>query len=638
MHEWHLGLFLVALDLTAAARGAMPLASGRGLCLLLVGLWLIAKDWRDLHPSTRDSAAWQIGLHRPPPPLRSVRHGDSLPSLAALFVAAVATVNLVWALGPQGSWLDDLLPPVRPLTSIPVFHSVALPAAAALSLCAIALLRRRRAAWAVVLAVLVVLAVVSLLRGFDIREASLSIAGAGALWCGRNAFYVRGPRPFARTLRDVAGLIAASLGSALAFIVLVVHTEPSTATREGVSLALWQTGEPIHLADEAAILPLLLKLLSLTLIVACAYVLFRRPTLGADLPDEDARLSARALVRAQGSDTLAFFKLRRDVRYLFTEDRTAFLAYRVEAGVLVLSGDPVGSRSAFPELLRRACSFAEEHGLRLAAIGVGEQLLPLYRQAGLRSFYLGDEAVVESNRFSLEGRSIRKVRQSVSRLERAGYSVGVAELGTLSADELAELQHVAALWRRGRRERGFSMALGSLRADEHAETLVVTARDRSGTARAFLHFAPVYGRGAVSLAAMCRNPESPNGLTEFLVVRAIELLRERGICELSLNFAAFARLLHEPRGFRERLLGRLVKALNPYFQIESLYRFNAKFVPRWERRYLVYEGRLGFPRAALAAVWAEGQLPRLPPWSGLARARLLPEPRLDERVAATGAR
>jgi lysyl-tRNA synthetase class 2 len=114
----------------------------------------------------------------------------------------------------------------------------------------------------------------------------------------------------------------------------------------------------------------------------------------------------------------------------------------------------------------------------------------------------------------------------------------------------------------------------------------------------------------MSLSFMRRDPSTPNGLMEFLVARAIELLRVRGVEEVSLNFAAFARVLHSPRGRFERLAGRLVSLANPYFQIESLYRFNAKFFPRWEPRYLVFEGALGLPRAALAVMWLEGQLPR----------------------------
>jgi lysyl-tRNA synthetase class 2 len=109
---------------------------------------------------------------------------------------------------------------------------------------------------------------------------------------------------------------------------------------------------------------------------------------------------------------------------------------------------------------------------------------------------------------------------------------------------------------------------------------------------------------------MRRELDTPNGLTEFMVVRGIEALREHGVEEASLNFAAFARLMHSPSGSFERLLGRIVTVFNPYFQIESLYRFNAKFFPRWEPRYLVYQGSLGLPRAGIAAMWAEGQLPK----------------------------
>jgi lysyl-tRNA synthetase class 2 len=97
---------------------------------------------------------------------------------------------------------------------------------------------------------------------------------------------------------------------------------------------------------------------------------------------------------------------------------------------------------------------------------------------------------------------------------------------------------------------------------------------------------------------------------EFLVVAAIEGLRERGIREISLNFATVARWIREPRNVVERGLGRAASALDRYFQVESLYRFNVKFQPRWDPRYLVYEGQLGIARASVAAMWAEGQMPK----------------------------
>ena len=98
-----------------------------------------------------------------------------------------------------------------------------------------------------------------------------------------------------------------------------------------------------------------------------------------------------------------------------------------------------------------------------------------------------------------------------------------------------------------------------------------------------------------------------------MIVEALEAFREREIAEVSLNFAAFARFLRDPASWFERMLARAVTLGNPFFQIESLYRFNRKFQPRWEPRYLLYEGRLGLVRAGIAALLAEGQMPLVTP-------------------------
>ena len=250
-------------------------------------------------------------------------------------------------------------------------------------------------------------------------------------------------------------------------------------------------------------------LLAVTGLVTIAYLIFRPLAAPRSLPDAKVRAAAVDLVCAHGSDTLAYFKLRRDKQYLFSADRRAFLGYRIENGVMLCSGDPVGERASLAGVVREAVGFAERHGLKLAALGVGGDLVSLWEQAGLRAFYIGDEAVVETSKFSLEGRPIRKVRQSVSRLEKAGYRAELHEVGALDEPTLAELEAVSARWRRGAPERGFAMAMDVLGGVEQADSLVVLARDGDGVVRGFLHFVPSYGRAAVSLSAMRREHETP---------------------------------------------------------------------------------------------------------------------------------
>lgn len=608
-HEWQLGV-LILVALGTGALGGLVQDGFTSLLAVVAAAWLIAKDWRDLTRRRRDTGAWRMGLHRPPASLRRFSRAEPLPLLAAVGVAAVAVVNLLSALTPNIRWRGHLLLNVEPLAALHVFHALAVPASIALFVSAYYLYRRRRRALQLAVMLLAALGIFNLLKGLDFEEAAADFALAALLVAGHRSFYVR-HEPVTRraAVLRVPLVMGAAFAVSLALVAAVGHAPFTVDVRETWQLLLWQPG-PLTLHDEAARLDLAVGLIGVAALVMIAYLLFRPLAAPRALPDAEVRAAATELVRLHGSDTLAYFKLRRDKHYLFSDDGQAFLGYRVESGVLVVSGDPVGPPEAVPGLLRALAVFAEQRGLRIAALGVSEQLRPLFEQLGLRALYMGDEAIVETHSFSLEGRAIRKVRQSVSRAEKAGYTTELVEVGDLDDATLATLERLSETWRDGAAERGFSMAMDALRRDDEGDTQLLIARDGEGCVRGYLHFVPSFGRAAASLSLMRRDPEAPNGLTEFMIVKAIEQLRAHGIEEVSLNFAAFARFIHNPRGLLERAAGRLARRADAVFQIERLYRFNAKFFPRWEPRYAMYEGLAALPRVALASLWLEGQIPK----------------------------
>jgi lysyl-tRNA synthetase class 2 len=542
----------------------------------------------------------------------------STPATAALAAAILGAINVASALTPNIRWRGHLLLSFEPVGAMRLFHAFALPAGAALLLVAPYLAKRRRRAWQLAVFLMLLLGALDLLKGLDFEETLITWGTGAALFCAWRSFAVEHD---AITLRSavwrVPVLGACSLAVA-SFAVWATEGHPSwsAVARETGDLLLWHGGplrfrHLIHIHHHAfASAPIGVHLVEIGTLLAMAYVVFRPLARPKALPGPEARAAAAVLVRAHGTDTLSFFKLRADKQLLFSSDRSAFVGYRIEAGVLLLSGDPVGPDEALPELLADVRSFAQARGLKLGGVGASERLRPTYAQLGLRTMYLGDEAIVDLERFSLEGRPIRKVRQSVSRLAKAGFTCELHPVSALDSNTAHEVERVLERGREGAPERGFSMAMDSIRGPQDADTLIMLARDAESTVRGVLHFVPCYGRPAMSLSFMRREPGTPNGLTEFMVVRAIELMRERGLKEMSLNFAAFARWIHSPANRLERGLGRLIALANPFFQIESLYRFNAKFFPRWEPRYLVFERMTGLPRASLAAMWAEGQLPK----------------------------
>lgn len=562
--------------------------------------------------------------------LRALRR---IPAVSALAAALLGAVNVASALRPDLSWHGHLLLDLEPVETVRLLHAFALPAGFALLLLAPYLYRGRHRAWQAAIVLMVLLGTLDVLKGPDLASAAVTW-GAAALLAGRgDAFAVRHDPISARSaLWRVPALGTAALAAAtLASWITQDRPSWTSVVRETCDLLALRSGAAVfhHRLHHLAWLPDSVHLLELATLAAIAYVIFRPLAGPRRLPDDSSREAAARIVRAHGADTLSFFKLRADQHYFFNAERTAFVGYRVENGVMLLAGDPVGPDPAIAGLLDEVAACAASRGLRLGAVGASAHLVARYAERGLRAIYLGDEAIVDVGAFTLQGRPIRKVRQSVTRLRKAGYSAELRDVHALDADAAVEIERVLRLGREGAPERGFSMAMESICGAYNRDTQVLLARDGDGTIRGVLQFVPCYGRAAMSLSFMRRDPDTPNGLTEFMVATAIEALREHGVQELSLNFAAFAQWLHSPQSRLQSALGRLIALGNRYFQIESLYRFNAKFFPRWEPRYLVYEGALGLPRAGLAAMWAEGQLPKptLPE----------PRPRLARRAAPAGA-
>ena len=614
LHEWHAGLaLLIAIFSTAAAGVTFP--SHVRLGAIALGSWLIAKDWRDLTASGRDTAAWSLWLHPRHKPLRARRRADWVAPVLGCLVGAVASINLASALTPSvTSRLSDLWR-VLPPGLVTAAHSLSVPVSALLLAVSIQVIRRRRHAWTVAVALLIGIGFLNLAKGLDVEEAALSWALAAGLWAARPAFYVDTPPCAVRSaLSRVLPLAAFASGIGVGAVWIAHGTaRPSlgiVGTLTEASDLLTSQAGPAAFIGHYAWLPGALGALGLLTVVAILSPLFRRLRAPIGVPATRALTRAHAVLRAHGSGTLGFFTLRADNEYLFSTDGRAYLAFQVEGQVVTVAGDPVGDPAAIPELLRSLAELAERRGLRIAVLGAGAGTIEIWRDLGLRAVYLGDEAIIDTATFSLEGRAIRKVRQSVTRLTKAGYGADVRRVSELEPAEIVELDAISARWRGSRPERGFSMALDRLSGPVQCDCVVVGARDATGAIRGFLHFAPVYGQPSMSLAFMRRDPDTPNGLVEFLVCSSIQHLRECGIEEISLNFATFGRLLRAPRNRREKVIAQVIRLGDRWFQISSLLRFNQKFFPSWEPRYLMCEGAARAPRAGLAAAWLEGQLPR----------------------------
>ncbi|MCU1589004.1 MAG: hypothetical protein JWP11_260 [Frankiales bacterium] len=550
-----------------------------------------------------------------------------VPTVAGLLCGLVGIVDLASALSHANRARLHTLTMVVPGALTNASAAATLVTGILLLLLARALRRRKRRAWRAVVALLAGSVALHLLKGLDVEEAVLAGALLIALVVWRREFQAKGdPRTRWRAVAAFLGLLAASLALGM-MLVGLRHDELAKPFRFGtaleqVALGLVGVEGPLRWESDASgrsaddLVGDALLALGVFTAVTTAYLVLRPAEPQCLLSPADESRMRELLTRHGSRDSLGYFALRRDKSVLWSPTGKACVAYRVVSGVMLASGDPLGDPEAWPGAIAAFLEMAAEHAWVPAVMGCSEQAGTAWSRAGLSALEIGDEAVVDVDAFSLEGRAMRNVRQAVARVERAGYTCAVRRVRDIPPEEGASLRRQAEAWRGAETERGFSMALGRF-GDRQDPDCVAVIAEHDGALRAFLHFVP-WGPDGLSLDLMRRDRTADNGLNELLIVRTIEAAQTLGVRRLSLNFAVFRSSLE--RG--ERLgAGPFLRAwravllfASRWFQIESLYRFNAKFRPVWEPRFVCYPTARDLPRVAIAALEAEAFLvwPRFP--------------------------
>jgi lysyl-tRNA synthetase class 2 len=357
--------------------------------------------------------------------------------------------------------------------------------------------------------------------------------------------------------------------------------------------------------------PTALLALGVAGLVVFAILLFR-PLVGRHPHTQSDWEHANRLVRTYGWDTLAYFSLRDDKSFFFSSDGEAVLAYTYLGGYALVSADPIGAPASVVRALDEFLAMCDERAWNPAFLAVREASMPLYASRGFTSFYLGDEAILDCARFTLDAPGRKSLRAAVRRVGRTHRFQLIAE-SNAPPRLVEQLNAISAKWRGKTPERGFTMSLSQdvTGAGANPEFLLCVALDEQGVPGGFLRVVPAYGPSfGYTLDLMRHDPDAPNGMTEFLIAGAAAALGERGVRRLSMNFAMWGRLFADDIPFSpaQRAARWAVGVLNPFFQIRSLHDFNAKFDPEWLPRVLAYRHRIDLPRVGLLYAGAEGFL------------------------------
>ena len=608
--ELHVRLLLAEADLPLATMGER----------LVTADSVVKGRSKAVHVHAELVASWPGGASWPPAPevaadrirVRRIRR------LAAVSLFVAGAIDLLSSVTTPLREHLHLIAQYLPVAVVQAAGALTAIAGIGMIMLSRGVLRGQRRSWLVAVGLLIASLALHLLHAADVITLVVCAAVLTLLIVQRERFRAqteRGTVVTAFVILAVGGVLATFGGFFAVELAGRVHHHPLPGWPE----VLLGSAERLVGVDWVAFPPTIDRYASISLLavgislIVVALFLLTRPVVDRRLSSgraamgrRAAEIRARDIVRRHGTGTLDYFALRDDKQWFFHRD--SLVAYAVFGGVCLVSPDPIGPFSERAHVWDSFRHYVDRNGWGLGVMGAGQEWLPTYQASGMRFLYIGDEAVVDPREFSLQGGKMKGLRQAVNRVARYGYTVRFLDPARLDPADAARMADLMAKSRRGEQERGFSMMLGRLFDRRDTGLLLTLVEGPDGAPVAMCQFVPSPAIGGYSLDLMRRDPgEHPNGLLDFALCSTIDHLKEMGMKGLSLNFAALRSVLEGDNGdgVTQRVERWALRRLSGVLQIETLWRFNAKYEPRWLPRYIVFDSAEQFVPVVVQIMRAE---------------------------------
>lgn len=509
------------------------------------------------------------------------------PQIFAIVAFVAGALMLVTAVTPE---FDDRLRRLTGVVSpilIDLSHFVASIAGFLLLLLSAGLWRRRRGAYWAALLVLATGAVFSILKGLDWQQAINLMMVAALLAPCRSAFNRRSR--LSEPLRPSWLLLLTAVVAAMLWLGFFAYRDVAYSDE------LWWR----FLSDRQAsgFLRAGLVLAILTLVVAGRSLLSspgahnHGPASAADIERATAALKA-----ADSATPEAWLAMLGDKALMFSPSGSSFLAYSVRGRRWIAMGEPAGLKSERRELLWSFAETADSYGGAGVFYSVSEDVLGDLATMGLAVRKVGETAVIEADKFSIEGKGKQNLRTAVNRAEREGSSFEVLPPGSAGpiADELREISDAWLAMHEGS-EKSFSM--GRFDAAYLDLTPLAVVRE-GGRIVAFANLLTSPDEAAVDL--MRHRPDAPHGVMDYLFIRCAQWAKAEGLASFDLGMAPLAGLEDRRIAPVFARVGALVfEEGGALYGFQGLRSYKGKFGPDWRSRFIAAPVSTPLPLALL---------------------------------------
>ena len=325
-----------------------------------------------------------------------------------------------------------------------------------------------------------------------------------------------------------------------------------------------------------------------TLSIGLLFYTLLKPYFVSLQPNEEEMLQAKNLVSRLGSSPIDYFKTYDDKLLYFGERRTGLVSFRTSGSFAVVLGQPV-CKNAQDELvlLEEFEEYCTESGLRSAYYRVDEESLPLFRSMGKRSLIIGQEAIIDLDKFTLEGKNKKSMRNGLNSLKKNGFKTRVYE-APVKDGLLQKMEFVSRDWLEATNREEIVFTQGLFDRKKLKEQTIITVENDDEQVFGFLNVIPDFAPGEATYDLIRKSAEAPGGVNDALIIALIDYCKERNYKYLNLGLAPLSGIA-EAKGLPEKTLKFAYEKLQQFRHYRGLRDFKEKFLPEWQNKYLIYE-------------------------------------------------
>jgi phosphatidylglycerol lysyltransferase len=304
--------------------------------------------------------------------------------------------------------------------------------------------------------------------------------------------------------------------------------------------------------------------------------------------DEEEIKMAVEHIKKYGSSNLDYFKTYFDKKYWVSENLGAVVSYKKTKNyAIVLENPVVNDQESLQSAVMGFEDYCKNQGLRTAYYRVPESDTVFYENLGKKILPIGEEAFINLDEFSTDGRKMKAFRNAVSKVTNLNLKFKVNE-GPHKGDFLQKLRAVSDSWLvdMERKEIGFSQ--GIFNEHELKNQTILSVEDEENKIIAFINLIPNSIPSEANFDLIRKTADAPGGTVDFLYIKMLEYFKSQGFSRCTLGMVPFSGI-DEPTTMKERVIKLAYEKIARFSSYRNLRFYKEKFEPQWEMQYLVYD-------------------------------------------------